>query len=876
MLSRLKTALRALLVRSDMERELDDELRHHIERQTEQNIRLGMNAEEASYAARKAFGGVEQAKERSRDARGARCVEELWQDLRYGARMALKNPGFTLIAIITLGLGIGMTTAIFSVVDALLLRSLPYPDAERLVFVREVGAKGQLMTMSEPNFEDLKARSQSFAAMAIPLGSYQFVVTGGNETARVGVTYTTSKFFEVMGVRPIAGRAFLLAEEKYGGPAAVLISERYRRRMLGAHAELSAVKLNVDGISCNIVGVLPPEFDYPADTEIWITRGVESPNTKRKQHRSPVVGRLRPGVTLAQARAEVSAIGRELRQQYGEATDAVDFALIPLQEHLTSNVRKGLSLLLGAAGLLLLTACANFSNLLLAQLTTRQRELAVRTALGASRPRLARQLVIENLCVSLPAAALGALLAMFGVYLLSVLDKGALPRVNDISIDGRALLFACGLAVLIALALGILPALLPGRQDLQFGLKESERGLSASLTRRRLRGALVVAQISLTLVLLAGAGLLARSFLKLMLIDPGFKADGAVVMTLALPSTVTPREDDELRRFYAQLLERVTRWPGVTAAGGINALPLASRGASGSFLIDNDPSQRGYAEYRGASAGYFAAMNIPLLQGRIFGSEDTINSPHVAVISQSLAQRYWPNEDPIGKRIQFGELANNNRLLHVVGVVGDVRDVMLEREAQPTVYAFSLQQQQWWQVMNLSIVVRTQSNPQSMIPALRTTVRELRADTLVYFRTLEQVFSSALDQRRFSLVLLAVFGAVTLLIAAIGLYGTLAYTVEQRTQEIGVRMALGAERRDVLLLIVGQGLKLALMGVGIGLLAAFALTRWMETLLFGVRPADPLTFAVIAIALLCVALLVCWMPARLATRVDPMVALRAE
>jgi len=631
----------------------------------------------------------------------------------------------------------------------------------------------------------------------------------------------------------------------------------------------------VDGVACNVVGVMPPGFDYPAETEIWISNNTDPPSASRTAHNLGVIGRLRPGVTMAQAHAELSGIGKQLRQTYGDKVDAVDFAVIPLQDALTRNVREGLWLLLGAGSLLLLMACANYANLLLAQFTTRQREFTVRAALGASRARMARQLIVENALITLPAAGLGALLASFGVSLLLLLGKDALPHINTIAVDGRVLLFSMALAVLIAVALGLLPALRLRNHDLQAGLKEG-RGQSADVTKKRLRGALVAAQIGLTIVLLTGAGLLGRSFLKLMQIDPGFKTESAIAMTLSLPTTITYEEDERIRQFYVQLLERVGQLPGVTAVGGINVLPLESRGANGTFLINDDPAQRGNAEYRVASAGYFAAMNIPLLRGRLFDRSDMVSSPHVALISQSLAQKYWPNEDPIGKRIQFGNMDKDKHLLNIVGVVGDVRDAALEREAQPTVYSFSLQRPQWWQVERLAIVVRAQTAPQALIPALRASVVSLRADAPTSFKTLDKVFSSSLDSRRFSLVIFGVIAVTALALAIAGIYGVMSYVVTQRTHEIGIRMALGAQAADVLRLIVKNGMGPVLIGVAIGLAGAFSLTRLMASLLFGVTPTDPLTFATVSFGLIVVSLSACYIPARRATKVDPLVALRYE
>jgi predicted permease len=800
----------------------------------------------------------------------------LAKEIRHAIRTLLKRPGFTAISVVTLALGIGATTTIFSVVDAVLLRALPYHKAEQLVLLREVSAKGSQMAMAEPNFQDVQAGAQSFSAVAISAGSFPLVVSGGREATRAQVSIASSRFFEVMGASPLMGRTFLPEEEKYGGPVAAVVSYGYWQKMLGGRADFSAATLNVDGARCNVVGVMPAGFDYPGATEVWMTRNTEPPNISRTAHNWPVIGRLREGVTLAQASAEVSGIGKRLRQTFGEQTDAVDFAVIPLQSFLTRNVRQGLWLLLGAGSLLLLMACANYANLLLAQFTSREREFTVRAALGASRWRLARQLVIENALVTLPAAGLGALLASFGVSLLLLLDKSALPQVNVISVDGRVLLFSAGLALLIAVTLGLLPAVRLGRKDLQAGLKESGRGQSADVAKKRLRGALVAAQVALTLVLFAGAGLLGRSFLKLMQVDPGFKTESAVAMTLSLPSTITPQEDEGLRQFYLQLLERVRSLPGVTAVGGINVLPLADRGANGTFLINDNPTDRGYAEYRVASAGYFPAMNIPILRGRLFDTTDTVKSPHVAVISQSLAQKYWPNQDPIGKRIQFGNMDTDKHLLNVVGVVGDVRDAALEREARPTVYAFSLQRPQWWQVSRLAIVVRAQSNPQALIPALRSTMQALRPDAPVSFQTLDQVFSSSLDSHRFSLVIFGVFALTALALAISGIYSVMAYVVTQRTHEIGIRMALGARGADVLRLILSNGMRPVLLGVVIGLAGAFAATRLIADMLFGVTPTDWLTLASVSAGLVLVALIACYVPGRRATKVDPLVALRYE
>jgi predicted permease len=805
-----------------------------------------------------------------------RSIETLTQDLRYGARMLLKQPGFTSIAVITLSLGIGATTAIYSVVDAVLLRSLPFSEAERLVTLREVNDKGDTLGMAEANFADVRARSRSFTALAFASNSFPLAVTGAKEAAKARVAIVAGKFFDVMGVQPWAGRAFLPAEEKYGGPIVAVVSYGYWQKTLGGRADFSAVKLNIDGALCDVVGVMPPGFDYPSECELWMTRNTDPPDLSRTAHNWPVIGRLRAGVTLEQARSEVSAIGRELRQAHGAKMDAVEFTLLPLQGFLTRAVREGLWLLLGAVGLLLLVACANVSNLLLAQYTTRWREFAVRAALGARAARLARQLALENLLLTLPAAALGALLAQAGVKLSPLLERGYLPRVNVVAVNGRALLFACALAALIAVTLGLPPVWQFRRLDLQAGLKGAGRGQSAGTLSRRLRGALVVTQLALTLVLLIGAGLLGRSFLKLWRTDPGFKTANALVMSLALPSTVSVAEDERLRQFYSQLLERLKQLPGVEAVGGANVLPLTGRSRDETFLVDNNPARRGQANYRIVSAGYFGALGVPLLRGRSFDSRDTVNAPHVAMINQALAARYWPNEDPLGRTLRFGRIGGSDRPLQIVGVVGNVRDIELASAATPMVYAYSLQRPQWWQVVNLSIIIRTPLPSEQLIPAMRNIVRSLRPDVPLQFRTLDQVFAASLDQRRISLTLYGVFAVIGLVIAAIGLYGALSYAVTQRAQEIGVRLALGAQSRDVLRLVIGQGLRLTLLGVTLGAAAAVTVTRLLKSMLHGVSATDPLTFVGIALLLILVALLACLVPAWRATRVDPMTALRVE
>ncbi len=799
----------------------------------------------------------------------------LWQDVRYGVRMLLKRPGFTVAAVISLALGIGACTAIFSVVDAVLLRSLPYTEPDRIVQLHELSSKGTEMRVADPNFQDVRARSRSFESLAQYTGEVVMTVTGGSEPVQSRVRVASGDFFRVFGVPPLAGHTFLPEESKAGGSAVAVVSYGFWQRLLGGKTDFTGTTLNIDNQSFTVAGVMPPEFDFPERTEIWIPIEAFPPSaagaTSRTAHNWWVIGRLRSGVSLEEARAEISATGKQLKQEYGKDIDAVDMALVPLHEGLVRNVRRALLLIAGAVGLLLLIACANVANLLLARAVERGKELAVRTALGATRFRLARQFITESVLLTLIAAALGTLLSLWGVDLLVGLNE-YLPRGREISVDLRALTFTIGLSLLTAVILGLVPALRSTDTDLQANLKEASRGQSAAAVSSRLRGLLVISQVALTLVLLIGAALLGKSFVELLRVDPGFRPESVVAMDVSFSFPKNEEQQQRLTRFHGQLLERLNRLPGVIAAGGVDSLPLTQSGADGTFLIDNNPTNTGYADYRQASAGYFAALGIPLLRGRFFEQSDRSDSPHVAVISQSLARKYWPNEDPIGKRIQFGNMDGDERLLNIIGVVGDVHE-RLDANVSPTVYAYSLQRPL---KSNFSFVVRANTDTTALVSGMRREVQALDRELPANFRTLEQVVSSSLDSRRFSLILFGVFASVALLLAITGIYGVMSYSVTQRTHEMGIRIALGAQGKDVLKLILGHGMTLTLLGVAVGLGGAFAVTRLMASLLYGVSTTDPLVFAGIALLLVLVALVACLIPAWRATKVDPMIALRYE
>lgn len=826
-------------------------------------------------------------------------METLFKDIRFGIRSLLKRRGFTSIAVLTLALGIGACTAIFSVVDGVLLRSLPYPEAERLVELREVTAKGRPMSFAEPNFLDVRARSRTLEGVA-EYSEETKTVTGGSEPARAITFRVSGDFFRVLGTQPFLGRTFAMEESKPGGAPVAVISYDFWRRVLGGKSDLTGTTLRISDKGFTVVGVMPPGLGFPNNAEVWIPREISVPETSRSAHNWHVVARVLPAIKIEQARAEVSTISKQLKQEHGKDMDAVDFALIPQQEYMVGNVRSALMMIFVAVGFLLAVACANVANLLLAQVTARQREFAVRSALGATRLHLARQFITENLLVTLAAGALGVLLSFWGVELLIGLNQQSLPRVNEIGVNVRAIAFTVALCLLVAIVLGLVPLLRFSSRDLEGSLRETGQGRSGQ-AGQRLRSLLVVVQMALTLILLVSAGLVGKSFYRLLRIDPGFRTESAVAMELNLsrigfnekqyqdfmqayqrlrehgiaPDTTVQvsAEEERQRLFQEQLLDRLGQLPGVSAVGTISLLPLRGDGPDGTFLINNNPARKGAADFRLASAGYFAAMGIPVLRGRTFDRSDQPNSPHAALISESMAGKYWPNENPIGQAIQFGNMDGDLRLLHVVGVVGDVHDRGVDAATSPTVYANSLQRPP---SPDMSVVVRAPVAPSALVPAMRQVVRSLDSELPVNFKTLDQVFSSSLDQRRFSLVIFGVFGTVALLLAAMGIYGVTSYTVTQRTQEIGIRMALGARMRDVLKLVLRNGMSLALIGAAIGLAGAFAVTRVMSNLLFGVAPTDLATFSAVALVLIAVAFLACYIPARRATKVDPLVALRYE
>jgi putative ABC transport system permease protein len=883
--------LRSVFRKERLDRELQEELNAHLELHIADNLRAGMTPAEARRQALLKLGGLEQTKESVRDARSFPFLETLLQDLRFALHLLRKSPAFTAVAILTLALGIGANTAIFSVVYSVLLRPLPYPNPDQIVQLWELNQVGHRVNFAEGNFVDLRATSKDFADLA-ELGFDDMLVIGGTEPSRVPVSAVSRDFFEVMGVSPVLGRAFTAEDQREGAAPVLLVGHAYWQQNLAASKDLSKFKLIVDSKIFSVVGVMPQGFRFPNDSQLWIPREIYPPDTtSRTAHNWRVFGRLRPGIALPQASAELSTVARRLHQQYAPDIDMSGVAVLSLQDALTAQARPALFLLLGAVGFLLLVACANVANLLMAQSAARGRELAIRAAIGAGRARLVQQFLIESFLLCVTSGTIGVFAARWGVDILLALAPKNLPRLDSVSANLPMFLFALGLSILLASGLGIFTAFRATAGDLRDALGEAGREEFGGLRVQRFGRTLVAGQLSITLLLLVGAGLLGRSLLRVLSLDPGFRTQSVVTMDLSFSPINTDADKLTRVRVMDDMFSRLRNVPGVEAVGGVNQLPLTDDFLpSGTFLIltsrqvparleefdrlFHDPSLTGYADYCVATEDYFRVLGIPLLRGRFFDAGDVLDAPHVTVISDSLARTRWPNEDPLGKTIEFGNMDGDLRLLTIVGIVGDARNRNLETPPTPTVYVDYRQRPH--STDTFTVVMRSALPPATVISAAREVVRNVDPNIPPRFQTFAQVFSTSLATRRFNLTLVLAFAATALFLAAAGIYGVVAYTVSRRTREIGIRMALGATAPDVLRLVLLQGMSAVMIGVALGIAGAFALTRTMQSLLFDVSPTDPATLAGVALLLAAVSLLACFVPARRATRVDPIIALRYE
>jgi putative ABC transport system permease protein len=804
-------------------------------------------------------------------------MQTLWQDLRYAARMLLRNPGFTVVAVITLALGMGANAAIFSVVNATLLRPLPFEDPDRLITIRETNpSQSSEFKVSPGNFLDWKKQNTVFERLvAMQEASYDLV--GAGDPERLLGMRVTDGFFAMLGARPQTGRDFLPEEDRPGHNNVVILSHGLWQRRFGGDPNIVNQAVTLSFRSYTVIGVMPATFRFEdGAAAFWTPMAFTVEQAQQHgSHYVSAIGRLKPGVTLAHARSEMSAIADRLARQYPDTNTGNNVKLTPLLEYTVRSVKPALMVLLGAVAFVLLIACANVANLLLARAAAREKEIAIRTSLGAGRARIVRQLLTESLLLALAGGALGLALGAWGMDLLLALAPEGLPRLSDVSLDGRALVFTSALTLLTGLGFGLFPALQSSRPNLNETLKDAGRGSTDDRRRRLIRGALVVSEVALAMVLLVGAGLLVKSFLRLRSVDPGFNPYNALTVGIQLSRMKYPEENQRVS-FYKQLIEKVAALPGVQAVGAAMITPLSDKDYVLPFMIQGRPpypaGSAPTTNYYSVTPDYFKAMGIPLLRGRLFTERDTKDTPRVVIINETMAKRFFPGEDPIGKRLDLGD-AREPDWEEIVGIVGDVKHYGLIQETTAQTYEPHTQRP----VSGMTLVARTSGDPSSLSAAIRGEVLKIDKEQPVSdIRTLEQYFSASIAQRRFSALLLGIFAAGAMALASVGIYGVLSYSVTQRRREIGIRLALGAARRDVLKLVVGHGMLLTLIGMAIGLGAAFALTRVISTLLFSVSATDPTTFGLIALLLGAVALLACWIPARRATKVDPMVALRYE
>jgi predicted permease len=868
--------LRSLGHRRVVKREIDEELRFHIEQRTAENIAAGMSPEDAAREARKRFGNFQTVREQCREKRGASFGEETVQDIRFGLRMLRKNPGFTTVAVLTLALGIGANTSIFSIVDGVLLKPLPYEQPGQLVQVWEAPAPGKRATVSPGAFMDWKEYNSIFDSLSLMEDTDMNLTDGGEPEVIHGLSMSATGL-QILRARLLLGRFFAPDEDQPGKDKVVVLTQGFWRRRFGSETNILGRTIKLSSESYTVIGILPQRFLLSDRAEFVVPTAISPRDVnQRGADWLHVIGRLKPGVSVEEAQSEMNALAARLRPLYPVSRKDWGVTIVPLKEQVTGNIRPTLMILLGAVGFILLIACANVANLLLARASGRQGEIAIRTALGASRRRLVRQLLVESMVLSALGALLGIAVAYWGVGAVRHLTFVNLPRANEVSLDLRVLSFALLVSLLAALGFGIVPALQASQPNLSTTLKDGARssGLGA---RNRLRGALVISEVALALILLTGSGLLLNSFFRLSNVPPGINPHNALTMQVTLPDKKYP---DGQRRaaFFERALERIGILPGVEAAGEIGNLPLAGNAAMTSFSVIGRPGQpdEGYdTDFDFCTPDYFRAIGTPLIRGRGFDARDRVEAPHVVIINRAFAREYFPNQDPLGQRIHLEVFTKQiDAGWKIVGIVGDVHQRALGLPPHPTVYrptAFS------FFGGGGTLVIRTAGVPLAMAESARKAILEVDpSQPVAQVRTLEDVIATSLAPRRFILTVLGGFAAVALLLSAIGLYGVIAYYVSLRTREIGIRMALGATRGNAIAVVLRQGMGLVGVGVLLGIAGSLALTRVLANMLYEIKPTDPLTFSVVSLLLVVIGLLACWLPARRAAQVDPMVSLRQQ
>jgi putative ABC transport system permease protein len=809
-------------------------------------------------------------------------IEPIFTDVRYGLRGLLKRPAFTAIALLTLALGIGVNTAIFSAVDSVLLRPMPFENPESLVAVWEHSPQLGIARneMAPANFFDLRNQNQVFEGLGA-FGEMSMNLTGEGEPERLEGQVVTANVFDLLGVQPVLGRTFAPQEDQVGQDHVVVLSHALWQRRFNRDPNVINRRLTFNGESFTVVGVMPPDFFFPIrESELWVPWAMEPGQASgRGDHYLHGIARLKPGVTTQRANAEVEAIGARLAAEYPRTNEGLGFVVNSFQSDYVGDLRRPMLILFAAVGLVLLIACANVANLLLAQATARRREIAIRMALGARRWTIARQLLVESLLLAIGGGLLGVFGAVWGVEALTKLLPASLSKLQAVSIDARVLVFTVGVVVLTAIVFGVVPALHAVRANPGEALSETARDAAGGISGRYMRRMLVVSEVALAVVLLVGAGLLIRSFQRLNQVDVGFNPNNVLTMRTVLPMPKYAKPEAR-RAFYDELLRRVEELPGVESAGVITFMPLSFSGMKFSFSVEGhtNPSDVNlpFAFYRVVSPNYFRALEIPLQRGRFFDSRDSKDSPPVMVVNRRLAEQFWPGEDPTGKRLKIGPADSPNPWAVIVGVVGDVRQQGFYDKQLAEFYVPYAQEWRSW-MSPKDLLVRTNGDPGALAAAVREAVWAVDKDQPVSnVRTMDQVFAAAISRERFQMLLLTLFATLALVLACIGLYGVISYMVAQRTHEIGVRMALGAQAGDVLTLVIRQGMLLAGAGLIVGIGIGSAVTRVLSDMLYGVSARDPLTFVGVPVLLLLVAFLACYIPARRATRIDPLAALRRE
>jgi predicted permease len=890
--SRLRSWLRTILRRARVESEMDVELRFHMEARAEDLVRSGVPGQEALRRARLEFGGVERAKEECRDARGVSFIETLLQDIRFGSRMLRKSPGFTAVAVLTLALGIGASAAVFSLVNAILLKPLPYPDSSRIVLPELISPPGvnlgsEYIPWGQLQFRILTRDAHPFQTVSA-FQNDSFNLTGAGEPTFLDGFRASQEFFPSLGVSPALGRTFTTEEDRPGHEYEVIISDWLWRERFAADRDILARTIELNGYAYTVVGVMPAgfafpraeempsSFNFPREPQLWVPLALPA-EPKPGPSELAVIGRLKPGVTVPQAQAAMDLITKHVEEQDHRWKGWFTTRMVPLQRQVVGDTRLPLQLMLGAVCIVLLIACSNVANLLLTRSLARRREFTLRAALGAGRARLIRQLLTESLLIAIAAGAVGILIANAGIYFVKTLGPSNIPRLREVALDMPVLAFALGISLATGILFGLAPAISAARENLVDSLKEGGQRSGGSRMSPRLRNALLVSQVALALVLVVAAGLLTRTFFQLLGADGGFNAERVLTFQLPLPA-LKYADQNQIVALFQNMLERLRAVPGVQSAGIGETVPMSGEGESTTIRIPDHPAaslkEMPFANFAVVSPGFFAAVGTPLLRGRDFQETDTTDSMPVAIVNKAMERKYWPSEGALGK--QLGPGSTRYPLSTIVGVVSDVKHTSLREETAPEMYVL-YNQKPWPSMLNMRVAVRTKAEPAAMTENVRDAVHAIDPDLpLAKVATLATLVDDSMAQPRFSVFLLGAFGVLALLLASIGMYGVISYSVLQRTQEIGIRMALGAQRRKVFGMVLGQGARLAGLGIAIGFVAALGVTRLMASFLYGVRPTDPLTFAGVSLLLLGIALLACYLPARRAMRVDPMVALKYE